>query len=108
MANPASLISSSVVQGAYRNGQSLTGQKIALPDEATQGTDFAQMIKTATGDAVATVREAEAVTQAGLRGEVSTQEVVEAAMAMEATVQIAVSMRDKFVQAYQEILRMPI
>jgi flagellar hook-basal body complex protein FliE len=34
--------------------------------------------------------------------------VVEATLELETTLRIAVSMRDKFVQAYQEVLRMPI
>ena len=54
------------------------------------------------------MREGEAVAQAGLRGEADTQQVVEAMLAMESTVKVAVSVRDRFVEAYQEILRMPI
>ena len=51
---------------------------------------------------------AEILAQAGLRGEADTQQVVEAMLAMESTVKVAVSVRDRFVEAYQEILRMPI
>ena len=37
-----------------------------------------------------------------------TQQVVEATLALESTVKTVVAMRDKFVEAYQEVLRMPI
>ena len=46
--------------------------------------------------------------QAGMTGQLDTQSVVEATVALEATVKVAVSMRDKFVEAYKEVLRMPI
>ncbi len=43
-----------------------------------------------------------------MAGEASTQQVVEATIALESTVKIAVSMRDKLVEAYQEVMRMSI
>ena len=46
--------------------------------------------------------------QQGLRGEIGRQEVVEATLALESTVKTVVALRDKFVEAYQEVLRMPI
>jgi flagellar hook-basal body complex protein FliE len=59
-------------------------------------------------DAVDTARTAEQAASAGLRGDLDTQSVVEATLELETTLRVAVSMRDKFVQAYQEILRMPL
>jgi flagellar hook-basal body complex protein FliE len=41
-------------------------------------------------------------------GRVGTQEMVEAVMAMETSLRTTVAIRDKVVEAYQEILRMPI
>ena len=57
---------------------------------------------------LACAREAEAVAQKGLTGEVGTQRVVEATLELESTVKMMVSMRDKVIEAYQEIMRMPI
>ncbi len=62
----------------------------------------------AAADAIQTIRSAEAAAQAGLDGKVGTQQVVEATMELETTVRIAVTMRDKLVEAYQQIMRMPI
>ena len=45
---------------------------------------------------------------AGLRGDLDTERFVEATLEPETTLRVAVSMRDKFVQAYQEVLRMPL
>ena len=110
MSDPASLISTAAVRGAYRTSQSLTGQKDeAIAEEAgASANSFTNMVQQASESALETVREGEAVAQAGLRGEADTQQVVEAMLVMESTVKVAVSVRDRFVEAYQEILRMPI
>lgn len=110
MSDPASLISSAAVRGAYRTSQSLTGPRGAdIPEEAgASENSFTNLVKEASQSAMETVRSGEAMAEAGLRGEADTQQVVEAMLAMESTVKVAVSVRDRFVEAYQEILRMPI
>lgn len=108
MSDPTSLISSAAVRGAYRTSQSLTGQKGDGATEEVSASSFTQMVRSASEGALETIRASEATAQAGLRGEADTQQVVEAMLAMESTVKVAVSVRDRFVEAYQEILRMPI
>ena len=54
------------------------------------------------------MREGEAKVTAGLTGRADPQAVVEALAATELAVQTAVAVRDKVVEAYQEILRMPV
>ena len=46
--------------------------------------------------------------QRGLVGEADTQAVIEATLAMESTLKVAVSVRDKLVEAYRDIMQMPI
>lgn len=58
--------------------------------------------------AVDTVRHGEAVSLAAIAGRASAQEVVQSVIAAEMTIQTVVAIRDKMVQAYQEIMRMPI
>jgi flagellar hook-basal body complex protein FliE len=58
--------------------------------------------------AVDTVRHGEAVSLAAIAGKASAQEVVQSVIAAEMTIQTVVAIRDKMVQAYQEIMRMPI
>jgi flagellar hook-basal body complex protein FliE len=55
-----------------------------------------------------TMRESEATVTAGLAGRADAQAVVEALAQTELAVQTAVAVRDKVVEAYQEILRMPV
>jgi flagellar hook-basal body complex protein FliE len=102
-----SVISTSAVRGAYKSSQSLAADKTVAPQENDENS-FTALVRNATASAVETVRSGEVTAQAGLRGEADTQQVVEAMMAMESTVKVAVSVRDRFVEAYQEILRMPI
>lgn len=95
------------VRGAYRNAQDLTAA--AMPKtEAPETGSFAAMVRNATQDAVNTIREGDKAAQMGMNGQISTQQVVEATLALESTVKTVVTMRDKLVEAYQEVLRMPI
>ena len=54
------------------------------------------------------MRASEQTVQAGLVGRADPQAVVEALAATELAVQTAIAVRDKVVEAYQEILRMPV
>ncbi len=78
------------------------------PSRAAGQTDFGallgQMI-TQTGE---TLRAGEATSIAGIRGQASVQQVVEAVMSAERTLQTAIAIRDKAVAAYLEVSRMAI
>jgi flagellar hook-basal body complex protein FliE len=54
------------------------------------------------------VKNGEAAAIAGVDGQASVQQVVEAVMQAESTLQTAIAIRDKVVSAYQEISRMTI
>ena len=56
----------------------------------------------------ATLRNAEALSIAGVRGQASVQQVVDAVMTAEQSLQTAIAVRDKVVSAYLEISRMAI
>lgn len=68
----------------------------------------AEAFRTATTDFTETLRQSEETVKAGLAGRADPQAVVEALAATELAVQTAVAVRDKVVEAYQEILRMPV
>jgi flagellar hook-basal body complex protein FliE len=55
-----------------------------------------------------TMKAGEAASIAGIQGKASVQQVVEAVMSAEQTLQTAIAIRDKVVAAYQEIARMAI
>jgi len=73
---------------------------------AAQGTDFASVLANVAAEGVQTMRAGEAAALGGLQGKTSVQQVVEAVMSAEQTLQAAIAVRDKVVAAYQEISRM--
>jgi len=104
MADTTSVLSSFAVRGAYATTKTL--DKIA--PLKPPGNGFDDMVAKAASDALKTVREGDSMARAGLEGRVGMQEVIEATMAMESTVKVSVALRDKLVEAYHEILKMPI
>lgn len=100
-----SSIRSSYIQAAYSKAAET---KPKTNDAVPAGTDFSTMVADAAAQAVDTVRTGDTMAIAGLNGQAGLQQVVEATMAMESTVQVSVALRDKLVEAYQDIMRMPI
>ncbi len=72
------------------------------------GVDFASMLGDLAVKAAGEVRNAETLSIAGVRGQASVQQVVEAVMSAEQSLQTAIAVRDKVVSAYLEISRMSI
>ena len=73
-----------------------------------QSEDFSSMLGGAIADVAQQLRQAEAVSIAGMKGAASTQEVVEQVMQAEQMLQASIAVRDKVVAAYLEISRMQI
>ena len=110
MADFASIRFAAQVQAAYANStqKKVTGDAMPTAEAAAQAQNFSQMVADAAANAVETVRAGDQTAIAGMSGDATIQQVVEATMAMESTVQVSVALRDKLVEAYQEVLRMPI
>lgn len=72
------------------------------------GKDFGAIIGDMAGDAVTALRTGEVKSLAGVAGEADIQSVVEALAAAEMTMRTVTAVRDKVVEAYHDILRMPI
>ena len=70
--------------------------------------DFGSVLASLARDTMSTMKGGEAAAISGIQGKASTQKVVEAIMSAEQALQVAISVRDKVVQAYQEIGRMAI
>ncbi|MFN3689117.1 flagellar hook-basal body complex protein FliE [Salinarimonas sp.] len=75
---------------------------------AVSGLDFGAVLTDVASKGVSAIANAEAASIKGIRGEASIQQVVEAVLEAERTLQTAIAVRDKVVQAYQEISRMAI
>ena len=69
---------------------------------------FDSVLKQVTTDAIGTIKAGEAASISAIQGKESTRRVVEALMSAEQALQTAVAVRDKVVQAYQEVVRMSI
>ena len=72
------------------------------------GKDFASFVTDAAQSAVDTMRTGEKMSIKGITGEADLNDVVAAVNSAEITLQTVVALRDRLVQAYQEIVRMPI
>lgn len=80
----------------------------AATSVATAPVDFTDVLAQVSGSAIADLRAGEAASIAGMEGKMSVQQVVEAVMSAEKSLQTALAVRDKVVSAYQEIGRMAI
>lgn len=82
--------------------------KPSLQAENTAATSFADALNKAAGETVSSMQNAEKLSVEALQGGADMREVVDAVMDAEQTLRAAISIRDKIVQSYLEISRMPI
>lgn len=75
---------------------------------AAAGGGFADLVQRAAVSAIGTVQAGESATSRALSGPTNMAEVVTAVSNAEVTLQAAVAVRDKVIQAYQDVIRMPI
>ena len=93
---------------AYARALRVDGQDGLAPRDQDQGGDFASVLRETTEAAMETLREGEAATLRAAAGKADITEVVTAVSQAEITLQTVVAVRDRVIQAYQDILRMPI
>lgn len=72
------------------------------------GQSFGQMVNTMVADAVAAGRQSERVTADALVGKADLTGVMMAVNNAELSLETVVAIRDKVIEAYQEVIRMPI
>ena len=77
---------------------------VELPNDGAVGSPMIGAAK----DFAATLRNAETVAQDAMTGSADPHALVEALANTQMAVETAVTVRDKVVEAYQEILRMPV
>lgn len=75
---------------------------------ASAGLGFNNVLEQVAADAIGSMKAGEAASIQSIQGKLSAQKVVEAVMSAERSLQMAVAVRDKVVQAYQEVSRMAI
>jgi flagellar hook-basal body complex protein FliE len=85
---------------AYQQGEAA--------DTAVSGSDFSGMLTRAVEGAVQSGQAAEQQAAQAIAGGADLTEVVQAVSRAELTLQTATAIRDRVVQAYQDIMKMPI
>lgn len=101
IANPA------LAAGAYANMAKIGGVA-ANEGEAAQKASFGDILKNAVVNSIDTMQRGEQMSAQAVTGNASLPDVVRAINAADSTLQTVVAVRDRLVNAYQEIMRMPI
>jgi len=103
-------IESLMASKAYSNANDVTGQagKGAAAAGEPGAANFGEMLETLVQDAVQTGKASEAQAMAAVTGETEMIDVVTAITAAEMTLETVVAVRDKVIEAYDKIMRMPI
>ncbi len=93
---------------AYRNMQRESGLGGLKAREQASGESFAEALREATDDAIGTLKTSEEQSMKAAMGKADLNELIVAVSKAELTLQTVVTVRDRAVQAYQDIMRMPI
>ena len=86
----------------------LAGLKPGVSAAGSAGPDFGSLVKDAIGSVVDSGRKSDAQAKAMASGKANIVDVVTAVTETEVAIEALVSVRDKVIQAYEEIMRMPI
>lgn len=109
MFDAISAISSYVERSGGATSSQFTNVQATTPVAgAGQQGGFGDMMMQVAANATDALKSGEAAAISGIQGKASVQQVVEAVMSAEQSLQAAIAIRDKVVAAYQEISRMAI
>ncbi|MFC5069404.1 flagellar hook-basal body complex protein FliE [Flaviflagellibacter deserti] len=103
----------SLAASAYSRLANIGGASSGLPtpgigSQTSQGGGFAQMLESAIGEVSKAGANSDAQTMQAVQGKGDIVNVVTAVAESEVALQTLVSVRDKVISAYEEIMRMPI
>ncbi|GGY50849.1 flagellar hook-basal body complex protein FliE [Parvularcula lutaonensis] len=76
--------------------------------KAAPAMSFTEALKSTAMQQVQTVQQSEQASMAAMHGQASLQEVVQATVKAELAVETALAIRNKMIESYQEIMRMPV
>ena len=92
----------------YAQAAAPVAKRPAAAPEAQGSHDFASFFRSLAQTSMSTLAEGEQASLQGLEGRLDAQSVVEAVAAAELTLQTVAAVRDRVIEAYQELIRMPI
>lgn len=93
---------------AARAYSAIQGTEMPTPATGAVQSGFADMLTNVMGDMTASSRAAETQMASAVQGQGSLIDVVTAVSSAEASLETVMAVRDQVIQAYQEIMRMPI
>ncbi|MCK5284844.1 MAG: flagellar hook-basal body complex protein FliE [Alphaproteobacteria bacterium] len=99
------IIDPNVVINAYSKGSNIAKSGVVASND---GVSFSDFLRQEVTDSIDTLKTGEKISAKAVTGEADLISVVEAVTAAELTLQTVVSVRDRLISAYQEIMRMPI
>lgn len=102
MANPIA----NVAAAAYANAGKIAGPGMAAREAGGGG--FADLLKQAADGAIGALERGESTSIKAVTGKADITDVVTAVSNAEVALQTVTAVRDRVIQAYQDILRMPI
>lgn len=103
------MASPSIAANAYANlARIVDPGALGKASETSGGQSFASMLKDAVGSVVDSGRKSDAQSVAMASGKANVIDVVTAVAETEVAVSTLVSVRDRVIQSYEEIMRMPI
>jgi flagellar hook-basal body complex protein FliE len=76
--------------------------------QPTDAPDFASVLSSLASGTASSIKTGEELAIKGLQGQAPVQDVVQAVMKAQTSLQTALAIRDKAVSAYQDLIRMPI
>ncbi len=107
MVDTSPLLGTEAYTKALGNAVKGSGTTVGV-DEANTGPSFSELVKEAGQDAVAEGLNSEKVSLQSLTGDSGLADIVTAVSSAEVTLETVVSVRDRVIQAYQDIIKMPI
>jgi len=103
------ITSPSLAAAAYQGAARVARPGLGAGDEAAPGgADFGALLAQAAQSTMQSLKAGEQASLRALAGKADVGQVVQAIAAAETTLQATIAVRDRVVQAYQEIIRMPI
>ena len=102
------MASPTVAANAYANLAKIIGQPEGGKGAETGGPSFSALLKDAIGNVVDAGKKSDAQTMAMASGKANVMDVVTAVAETDVAVSTLVSVRDRVIQAYEDIMRMPI
>ena len=106
MPNPSQSIDAAIT--AYANPSKTGGSEgVKARDGAPQG-DFAGLVKDAVQEAVKIGERSEQLSVQGIADQADLSQVITAVAEAEVTLQTVVAVRDRVIEAYRDIVRMPM